>query len=247
MRQERNLSRRGFLEAMGVFGLAGGAALVGCGRSSVVADKTDAAANANVKTSADDSVSDSSDSSAVGSKPKVLIAYFSATGHTARVATEMAARTGADLFPLTPVEPYTAEDLDYGDSRSRVYREYANADLRDVELASTTPDNFDAYDAVIIGFPIWWNDAAWPILPFCADNDFKDMSYAAFCTSYAPLISDESQLGNARDTIRSLIGTDVDYVAGARFMHDESLNTIDDWVENLAFTTRAQKQRDLQL
>lgn len=250
MRQERNLTRRGFLGALCACALAGSAALAGCGRSSGASDAADvtegtakeaAAANAAEGSPAAAGVANTS---ATDEKPKVLIAYFSGTGHTARVAIEMAARTGADLFPLEPVVPYTTDDLDYSDPQSRVRIEYADEDLRDVPLVASVPDNFDTYDAVIIGFPIWWENAAWPVLPFCEDNDFHDMSYAAFCTSDMPLPSDETQLGDARDTIRTLIGTDVDYVAGARFMPDESLSTVDAWVENLAFTTRAQKMRD---
>lgn len=249
MRQKRNLTRRGFLGALGACALAGSAALAGCGRSSGASGAADvieeaATANAAEGTTA---AAGAANASAADEKPKVLIAYFSGTGHTARVATEMAARTGADLFPLEPVVPYTADDLDYSDLQSRVRIEYADEDLRDVPLVASVPDNFDTYDAVIIGFPIWWENAAWPVLSFCEDNDFHDMSYAVFCTSDMPLPSDDTQLGDARDTIRALIGTDVDYVAGARFMPDESLSTVDAWVENLAFTTRAQKMRDREL
>ena len=66
----------------------------------------------------------------------------------------------SDLFELKPVEPYTDEDLNYSDENSRVSREHEDESLRNVELTSTTVDNWDSYDTVFIGYPIWWGIAA---------------------------------------------------------------------------------------
>lgn len=78
----------------------------------------------------------------------VLIVYYSATGNTKGVANSIANITGGDLFALEPVEPYTDDDLNYNDENSRVSQEYADESLRDVELDSTTVDNWDSHDTV---------------------------------------------------------------------------------------------------
>ena len=85
----------------------------------------------------------------------VLVVYYSATGNTEGVANTIADITGGDLFELEPVEPYTDEDLNYSDENSRVSREHKDESLRNVELTSTTVDNWDSYDTVFIGYPIW--------------------------------------------------------------------------------------------
>ena len=97
----------------------------------------------------------------------VLVAYFSATGNTERVANAIAEATGGDLFELTPADPYTDADLDWTDESSRVVREYENPEERDVALTVDTPDNWADYDVVYLGYPIWWGIAAWPVRQLC--------------------------------------------------------------------------------
>ena len=91
---------------------------------------------------------------------KTLVVYYSASGNTKDVAEKIAKITEADLFEIEPVEPYTDDDLDWTDDDSRVSREHDDESLRDVELVSTTVDNWDSYDTVYIGYPIWWGIAA---------------------------------------------------------------------------------------
>ena len=91
---------------------------------------------------------------------RVLVAYFSATGNTERVANQISEATGGDLFEITPADPYTEEDLNWTDEDSRVVFEYENPEERDTELVAYTPDGWDGYDVVFIGYPIWWYDAA---------------------------------------------------------------------------------------
>ena len=85
-------------------------------------------------------------------EPRVLVAYFSATGNTERVANAIAEATGGDLFELTPVEPYTDADLNWTDEDSRVVYEYENPDQRDTELVTYAPDNWADYDVVFVGY-----------------------------------------------------------------------------------------------
>ena len=82
---------------------------------------------------------------------KILVVYYSATGHTQTVARHIAAATGADLFELVPADPYTEDDLNYNDDGSRVVYEHEHPEDRAVELVSVTPENWESYDTVFIG------------------------------------------------------------------------------------------------
>ena len=84
---------------------------------------------------------------------KTLVVYYSATNNTEAVAGYIADATGADLFELVPVEPYTSDDLDWTNRDSRVSREHDDESLRVVELTNAVPDNWDEYDTVFIGYP----------------------------------------------------------------------------------------------
>ena len=84
----------------------------------------------------------------------VLVVYYSASGHTETVAGYIAQATGGDIFEITPVEPYTDDDLNWSDSDSRVTREHEDESLRDVELTTTEVENWDSYDTVFIGYPV---------------------------------------------------------------------------------------------
>lgn len=103
---------------------------------------------------------------------KVLVVYFSATGSTENVAKAIAEASDATLFKIEPKEPYSSDDLNYNDDNSRVSREHNNPDLQNVELISTSVPNWDSYDTVFVGYPIWWGDAAWPVSSFVKANNF---------------------------------------------------------------------------
>ena len=105
-------------------------------------------------------------------KSKVLVVYYSATGSTKAVAETIAKTTGGDLFELVPTKPYSDDDLDWTDKNSRVSKENKDTSLRDVELEYNSVDDFDSYDTIFIGYPIWWGIAAWPGKQFCAVNRF---------------------------------------------------------------------------
>ena len=85
----------------------------------------------------------------------VLVAYYSATGHTADVAKAIADAANGDLFELTPEREYSSGDLNWNDEFSRVNGEHNDESLRDVPLNVTSPDGWDKYDTVFIGYPIW--------------------------------------------------------------------------------------------
>ena len=141
---------------------------------------------------------------------KVLVAYFSATGHTERVAGDIAAAAGGDLFAIVPAQPYSADDLDYNDPDSRVSREHNDPSLQDVPLAAAAPDNWSDYDVVFIGYPIWWGSAAWPGNTCLKGNDFTGKTVIPFCTSGS------SDIGESGAQLAALAGTG-DWQTGKRF------------------------------
>ena len=164
-----------------------------------------------------------SDTSGAGN---VLVVYYSATGNTENVANIIAETTGGDLFELEPVEPYTDEDLNYSDENSRVSREHEDESLRDVELASTTVDNWDSYDTVFIGYPIWWGIAAWPVDSFVENNDFTGKTVIPFATSAS------SGLGESGQLLAEMAGTG-DWQEGMRFRSGVDEADVQEWVNGL--------------
>ena len=158
--------------------------------------------------------------------PRVLVAYFSATGNTENVANFIAEATGGDLFAITPAEPYTDEDLNWSDENSRVVHEYENPDERDTELVAYTPENWEDYDVVFVGYPIWWYDAAWPVEGFVEGNDFTGKTVIPFCTSSS------SDIGESGQRLAGLAGTG-DWQEGQRFRSGASESDIRAWVDSL--------------
>lgn len=155
-----------------------------------------------------------------------LVVYFSATGNTEQAATYIADITDGDLFELEPAEPYTNEDLNYNDDNSRVSQEYADESLRDVELVADTVDNWDSYDTIFIGYPIWWGIAAWPVDGFVEANDFTGKTVIPFCTSAS------SGIGESGELLAELAGTG-DWQEGMRFRSSVSEADVQEWLDSL--------------
>lgn len=131
--------------------------------------------------------------SAKPAQGKVIVVYFSATGTTKRVAEMIANATDADIFELTPVNPYTSDDLDYNNRDSRVYKEHDDPAKRDIKLTADTVENFAQYDTIYIGYPIWWGEAAWPVNNFVKANDFSGKTVIPFCTSASSGVGDSAK------------------------------------------------------
>ena len=161
-----------------------------------------------------------------GSGSSVLVVYYSATGNTEQVAQYIADSTGGDLFEIQPVEPYTDDDLNWTDDNSRVSQEHADESLRDVELVADTVDNWDQYDTVFIGYPIWWGIAAWPVDGFVEANDFSGKTVIPFCTSSS------SGLGESGQLLADMAGTG-DWQEGQRFSSGASQEDVQSWIEEL--------------
>ena len=160
-----------------------------------------------------------------GAASNVLVDY-SATGNTEEAAGYIAELTGGDLFELEPTDPYTDADLNYGDPDSRVSREYADESLRDVALVADTVENWEDYDTVFVGYPIWWGIAAWPVDTFVETNDFTGKTVIPFCTSAS------SGLGQSGELLAELAGTG-DWQEGTRFRSSVSEDDVRTWLDEL--------------
>ncbi len=156
----------------------------------------------------------------------MLVVYYSATGNTESVTNDIAAALDADVFELEPVDPYTEEDLNWTDDNSRVVAEYENEDERDVELVSTSVDNWEEIDTVFIGYPIWWGIAAWPVNQFIENNDFTGKTVIPFCTSSS------SGLGESGELLAQMAGTG-DWQEGMRFRSGVDEADVQEWVNGL--------------
>ena len=157
---------------------------------------------------------------------KTLVVYYSAQGHTQEVAQKIANNLGADIFEIVPANEYSSADLDWTDDNSRVTREYEDESLRNTELVSTTVDNWEECDTVIIGYPIWWGIAAWPVDTFVTANDFTGKTVIPFCTSAS------SGLGQSGELLAEKAG-EGNWLEGHRFSSNPSDSDINAWTDSL--------------
>ena len=157
---------------------------------------------------------------------KTLVVYFSASGSTKAVAETIADELDADIFELVPTQPYSSDDLNWTVSGSRVNREHDDESLRDIALTQTTPANWDDYDTVLIGYPIWWGIAAWPVNNFVKNNDFTGKTVIPFCTSSS------SGLGQSGDLLEDMANGGT-WQSGQRFSSGASSSTVREWAAGL--------------
>lgn len=200
--------------------------LAACGQGSAQDDSQPAAQSQTVTESTASSAPDNGQDAGNGN---VLVAYYSATGNTESVANDIAEAAGGDLFAITPAEPYTSDDLDWTDENSRVSQEHADESLRDVELTATDVENWDSYDTVFIGYPIWWGIAAWPMDTFVENNDFTGKTVIPFCTSSS------SDIGQSGELLADMAGTG-EWQEGQRFRSGASQEDVTEWVDSLGLS-----------
>lgn len=218
------MKRRDFLKLSAAAALTGMAAA--CGAAPSASASFAPAASSAASTPASSAASSAAASSGAGTG-RTLVACYSATGHTAAVAGYIADATGADLFLLQPVDPYTDEELDYNDSGSRVSQEHADPSLQTVELEAVTPEGWADYDTVFVGCPIWWGRAGWPVNGFVTGNDFSGKRVIPFCTSAS------SGLGSSAENLAQLAGSG-DWQEGMRFSASASESDVAEWLAGFA-------------
>ncbi len=155
---------------------------------------------------------------------KTLVVYYSTTGSTKSVAGKIAKTLSANIFELVPEKPYTSADLNWSDDNSRVSLEHSDESKREVALVKSTPDNWEQYDTVYIGYPIWWGIAAWPVNGFVKANDFTGKTVIPFCTSAS------SGIGESDIQLKAMAKKG-DWKDGKRFSSSASDSDIADWLK----------------
>ena len=155
---------------------------------------------------------------------KVLVAYFSATGHTKTIAEYLQAALDADLYEIVPQEPYTADDLDYNTDGCRANQEQNDDSAR--PAISGGVEDMAGYDVVFIGYPIWWGQAPKIVYTFLESDDFSGKTIVPFC------ISGGSGIDGSLSGIQAL-APDADWLAGQRFSASASAADVQSWVDNL--------------
>ena len=156
----------------------------------------------------------------------ILVVYYSAQNHTKSVAEKIAKNLNADIFEIVPEDVYTSDDLNWTNSNSRVSREHNDESLRDVKLKNTKVNNWEDYDTVLIGYPIWWGIAAWPVDNFVKDNNFDGKKVIPFCTSPS------SDLGQSGKLLQKEANSG-NWIDGHRFSSNASDSDIQEWTDNL--------------
>ncbi len=164
----------------------------------------------------------------------VLVAYFSCTNTTKKVAEDIADLTSGTLFRIEPQEAYTSADLDYN-SDCRANREQNNPSSR--PAIKGMPDNLDKYDVVFLGYPIWWGKAPRVIFTFLESGDFKGKTIIPFCTSHS------SGIGSSDTELHSSAKTAV-WKSGKRFGGGTSPSEIEKWINGLGIDFEKQDNKD---
>ncbi len=150
----------------------------------------------------------------------ILVVYFSATGNTKAIAESIADGLEADIYEIVPEESYTDADLDYNDDNSRTTLEMNDSSARP-EISGTV-DNFEQYDTVFLGYPIWWGEAPRILDTFVESYDFTGKTVIPFCTSAS------SGIGSSADILESLAGSG-NWLDGQRFDGNESTDKVQEW------------------
>ena len=155
---------------------------------------------------------------------KRLVAYFSASGVTAKVAENLADAIGADIFEIQPEVPYTKADLNWMDKKARTTIEMSDPTSRPAIAAKR--DNIDEYDTIFVGFPIWWYTAPHIIRTFLESYDFSGKTIILFATSGS------SGLGEtAKELAFSCPGANIQ--TGRMLNGSVSKDALRQWAENL--------------
>ena len=155
---------------------------------------------------------------------KVLVAYFSATGHTRTIAEHLQTALDADLYEIVPQEPYTADDLDYNTDGCRANREQ-NDDAARPAISGSVED-MAGYDVVFIGYPIWWGQAPKIVYTFLESYDFSGKTIVSFCTSGCSGMGGE-------DILKAACSKETKWLPGKRLSSRESAVSVQKWVESL--------------
>ena len=156
---------------------------------------------------------------------KTLVAYFSASGQTKKLAKTIAKAANATLFEIEPKQPYTTADLNWNDGNSRSSKEMNNPSSRPA-IARRIP-NIEAYDTVFVGFPIWWYVAPTIVNTFLEQYDLTGKTVVPFATSGS------SGMGNTNAELAPSCKGAI-LKAGKRFNGNAKEAELKAWAESLS-------------
>ncbi len=156
---------------------------------------------------------------------KKLVAYFSASGVTEKVAKGLAEAAGADLYEIKPAEPYSKEDLNWNNRESRSSLEM-NSRVSRPPLADKDA-GIEKYDVIFLGFPIWWYTAPRIINTFLESYDFSGRQIILFATSGG------SGFGKTKDDLKASISKQATLVEGGILNGKQTKESLKSWVEHL--------------
>lgn len=156
---------------------------------------------------------------------KKLVAYFSASGVTAKVADMLADAVGADIHEIQPKVPYTKADLNWMDKNSRSSVEMNNKMFRP-EIAQSNIQ-INSYDVVFLGFPIWWYVAPTIINTFLENHDFSGKKIVLFATSGG------SKFGKTVEELKISVADDVEIIEGKLLNGRQTISSIKEWTDTL--------------
>ena len=188
--------------------------LTGCGTESGKAEEKPATANTQQAKPAE-------------TKGKILVAYFSATGHTKTLAETAAKALGADLYEIRPEQPYTSQDLNYNDETTRATVEQKDDKARPA-LADKNAKIAD-YETIVLAYPIWWGQAPRIMDTFVESYDFSGKKMIAICTSGG------SDIGSSADYLEKLAKGKAQWKPGKLFSPQASAEEIKGWFSGLGF------------
>jgi len=156
---------------------------------------------------------------------KTLVAYFSASGNTKKLAETTAKAIGADIYEIVPEKPYTKEDLNYNNENSR-----SSVENRDSKARPALKDknaNIASYDKIVLAYPIWWGKAPRILETFVESYDFSGKTVVAICTSGG------SDIGSSADYLKSVAQGSFDLKGGKLFSPNVSTDEIKSWWKSL--------------
>lgn len=192
--------------------------------------------SANSSVIKNDSSSDSQTSAgSTGNNSKALVVYFSATNHTENVANAIANYIKAPIHKLEPTNPYTSVDLNYSNRDSRVVKEYEttqSGNRVNVELTTTSFDEFEEATYIFLGAPVWWQQLSWVIENFVSENNFSNKTIIPFGTS----ASSSFNLNNLTPLTED--DNNVTWLSPQRFSSSVASNTVTSWIDSLNFDLR---------
>ena len=198
----------------------------GISDESIVSDTADISETSPEDSSADVNTEKDENSLEDAADNEILVAYFSATGNTEKVASQIITVTGADAFEIEASVPYTEEDLDYTNDSCRANQEQNDKTFRPEITGSI--ENMEDYDIVFLGYPIWWGEEPRIIDTFLESYDFSDKTVIPFCTSGG------SDIGASEDNLHEITDSSVNWLSGKRFSTSDDSNTIEEWIAGLS-------------